>query len=124
MEDTHESCRTEGGGRCGCGSMPSHENCSYSQMSSHGQCGCIDGSHHSHSVTRMYKRAYMDALYQAQVERIRKRIDAKFGATLDKMADAVVESFGKMWQSKMAKMEARQDLETKLRRILSETSKI
>ncbi len=112
MEDTHESCRMEGGGRCGCGSM-----------SSHGQCGCGEG-HHSHSVTSMYKRAYMDALYQAQVERVRKRIDAKFGTTLDKMADAVVDSFGKMWQSKMAKMEARQDLEAKLRMILSETSKL
>lgn len=123
MEDTHESCRMEGGGRCGCGSMSSHEHCGCGQMSSHGQCGCGDGTH-SHSVTRMYKRAYMDALYQAQVERIRKRIDAKFGITLDKMADAVVDSFGKMWQSKMAKMEARQDLEAKLRMILSETSKI
>ena len=123
MEDTHESCRIEGGARCGCGSMSSHEDGGRGQMSSHGDCGCGDG-HHSHSITRMYKHAYMDALYQAQVERIRKRIDAKFGTTLDKMADAVVESFGKMWQSKMAKIEARQDLETKLRLILSDTTKI
>jgi len=123
MEDTHESCRIEGGARCGCGSMSSHEDGGRGQMSSHGDCGCCDG-HHSHSTTRMYKHAYMDALYQAQVERIRKRIDAKFGTTLDKMADAVVESFGKMWQSKMAKIEARQDLETKLRMILSDTTKI
>lgn len=65
----------------------------------------------------------MDALYQAQVERVRKRIDTKFGPTLDKMADAVVESFGKMWQSKMAKIEAGQELESNLRKILSETAK-
>ena len=31
-------------------------------------------------MTKMYKRAYMDALYQAQVERIRKRIDAQRAA--------------------------------------------
>ena len=74
-------------------------------------------------MTRMYKHAYMDALYQAQVERLRKRIDAEFGSTLDKMADAVAESFEKMWQSKMAKIEARQELEAKLRKILSETSR-
>ena len=123
MEDTHESCRMEGGSRCSCGSMPSHEHCSCGRMSSHGYGGYGEG-HHPHSVTRMYKHAYMDALYQAQVERIRKRIDAKFGPTLDKMADAVVESFGKMWQSKMAKIEARHELDAKLERILSETSKI
>ena len=122
MDDTHESCRMEGGERCGCGSMSSHQHCGCGQMSSHGH-GSYGDDHHSHSVTRMYKHAYMDALYQAQVERIRKRIDAKFGTTLDKMADAVVESFGKMWQSKMAKIEARQELEAKLRNILSETTK-
>lgn len=125
MKDTHESCGMEDGARCGCGSMSSHEHCGGSQMSSHGGCGCGNsGGHHSHSMTRMYKHAYMDALYQAQVERIRKRIDAKFGTTLDKMADAVVESFGKMWQSKMAKIEARQELDAKLRMILSEKNKI
>jgi len=113
----------EGSARCGCGSMSSHEHCGCGQMSSHGHGGYGD-SHHSHSVTRMYKHAYMDALYQAQVERVRKRIDTKFGSTLDKMADAVVESFGKMWQSKMAKIEASQELEANLRKILSETAKI
>jgi hypothetical protein len=118
MENTHESCRMEGGARCGCGpDRPT--DCGCDQMSSHGHGGCDDG-HHSHSMTRMYKHAYMDALYQAQVERIRKRIDAKSGPRLDKMADAVVESFGKMWQSKMAKIEAGQELEAKLRMILSE----
>lgn len=121
MENTHESCSTEGGTRCGCKSMSSHENCGCGPMSSHGQCG---DEHHSHSMTKMYKHAYMDALYQAQVERIRKRIDAKFGSTLDKMADAVVESFGKMWQYKMAKIEAGQELEARLRKVMSETTKI
>lgn len=123
MEDTHESCKMEGGARCGCGSMSSHEQCSIGHMSSHGECRCGEG-HHSHSMTRMYKHAYMDALYQAQVERIRKRIDAKFGTTLDKMADAVVESFGKMWESKMAKIQAGQELEVKLKTILSEKTRI
>ncbi len=74
-------------------------------------------------MTRMYKHAYMEALYQAQVERLRKRIDAKFGPTLDKVADVVAESFEKMWQSKMTKIEARQELEAKLRKILSETTR-
>lgn len=123
MEDSHESCRTEGGTRCGCGSMSSHEHHGSGHMSSHGECGCGEG-HHSHSMTKMYKHAYMDALYQAQVERIRKRIDTKFGTTLDKMADAVVESFGKMWESKMAKIEAWQGLESKLRAIISEKYKV
>jgi hypothetical protein len=119
MENKHESCRMEGSARCDCGPTSSHEGCGCGQMSSHGHGGCDDG-HHSHSMTRMYKHAYMDALYQIQVERIKKRIDAKSGPMLDKMADAVVESFEKMWKSKMAKIEAGQDLEAKLRMILSE----
>lgn len=123
MEDIHESCRMEGGTRCGCRPMSPHEHHGCGQMSSHEHYGCSD-DHHQHSVTSVYKHAYMDALYQAQVERLRKRIDTKFGPTLDKMADAVAESFGKMWQSKMAKIEARQDLEANLRKILSETTKI
>lgn len=118
MENTHESCATEGRTSCDCRSMSSHENCGCNQMSSHGQCG---DEHHSHSMTKMYKRAFMDAMYQAQVERIRKRIDAKMGSTLDKMADATVESFGKMWQYKMAKIEAGQELESRLEKIMSET---
>jgi hypothetical protein len=123
MENTHESCRMEGNTGCGCGPTSSHEDSGCGQMSSHGHGGCGD-DHHSHSMTRMYKHAYMDALYQAQVERIRKRIDAKSGPMLDKMADAVVESFGKMWQSKMAKIEAGQEMEAKLKKILSEATKI
>ncbi len=117
MENKHESCRMEDSAKCGCDSMSSHKDCGCGQMSSHGHEGCDSGHH---SMTRMYKRAYMDALYQAQVERIRKRIDAKSGPMLDKMADAVVESFAKMWQSKMAKIEAGQELEAKLGKILSE----
>lgn len=123
MENTHESCRMEDNTGCNCRSMSSHNDCGCGQMSSHGHGSCGDG-HHSHSMTKMYKHAYMDALYQAQVERIRKRMDAKSGPTLDKMADVVVELFGKMWQSKMAKIEAWQELEVKLEKILSETAKI
>jgi hypothetical protein len=71
----------------------------------------------------MYKRSFFEALHEAQVERIKKRIDAKLGPTLDKTADAVVESFGKIWQSKMQEVEAKKELESTLKKILSEATK-
>jgi hypothetical protein len=70
----------------------------------------------------MYKRAFFEALHEAEVDRIKKRIDAKLGPTLDKTADVIVESFSKIWQSKM-QVEAKKELESTLKKILSEATK-
>lgn len=118
MECKDESCGTEKSETCECGSM-----------SSHGHCGCDHGHHgwehrhgdSSHFMSKMYKHAFFEALHEAQVERIKKRIDAKLGPTLDKTADAVVESFSKIWQLKMQEVEARKELESTLKKIFEAT---
>jgi hypothetical protein len=45
------------------------------------------------------------------------------GPTLDKTAKLIVDSFAKIWQSKMQDAEVMMDLESKLKRIISEASK-
>ncbi len=36
--------------------------------------------------------AFHDTIYEAQVERLKKRIDANFGPTMDKVADVMFET--------------------------------
>lgn len=68
-------------------------------------------------------KAFHDAMYQAHVERLKKRIDANFGPSLDKAADAMVETAGKVWQSMLVQAEGKRELESKLQKIYSETNR-
>lgn len=104
------------------GSTSSHEHCGCAPMHSHGQCGCGGGYDSSH-MSKMYKHAFFEAIHQAKVEHIKKRIEATMGPTLDKTAEAIVDSLGKIWQSKMQEAEVMKDLESKLKRIISEAHK-
>ena len=83
-------------------------------------CGTIDPVRQS---MELLHKAFHDALYQAHVERLKKRIDASFGPSLDKGADAMIETAAKVWQSIVGQSEAKKELESKLQKILSETSK-
>lgn len=111
MECTTESCKMEKETtQCPCGSGM-NEGC----------CDCsTDPVHHA---TKMWSSAFFDAMHQAQVQRLQKRIDANFGPTMDKVADVIAESFGKIWQSMLLQAEAKQEIESKLQKIYSETSK-
>ncbi len=110
MEETTESCGTEKHGRCG--SNESNE-----------------GYHHFMNVDpveqsiMMWRRAFFHAMHEAQVEFMKKRIESTYGPVMEKSADAVFESFGKFWQSRQLQSEAKKDLESKLQKIFSETSR-
>ena len=56
------------------------------------------------------------------MERLRKRIESLWGPSLDEAADAVIESFGKYWQSMVKQSEAKIELDSKFRKIFSEAS--
>ena len=71
----------------------------------------------------MLHKAFHDAMYQVHVERLKKRIDANFGPALDKSADAMIETAGKVWQSMLIQAESKKELESKLQKIFSETSR-
>jgi len=85
-------------------------------------CGCGTADPVKESM-QMWHKAFHDAMYQAQVERLKKRIDDNFGPTMDKAADAMIETAGKVWQSMLLQAEGRKELESKLQKIFSETSR-
>ena len=96
--------------------------CSCTSEAECGDCGCGTVDPVRQSMELLHK-AFHDALYQAHVERLKKRIDASFGPALDKGADAMIEAASKVWQSNVAQSEAKKELESKLQKILSETSR-
>ena len=96
--------------------------CSCTSETECNDCGCGTVDPVKQSMELLHK-AFHDALYQAHVERLKKRIDASFGPALDKGADAMIEAAAKVWQSNVAQSEAKKELESKLQKILSETSK-
>jgi len=71
----------------------------------------------------MWHKAFFQAMHEVKVERMKKRIEAAFGPTLDKSADATIESFGKIWQSMLLQSEGKKELASKLQKIYSETSR-
>ena len=112
MECKSGTCNMEEDATCSC-------DCSETECS---DCGCETADPVKQSMELLHK-AFHDALYQAHVERLKKRIDASFGPALDKGADAMIETAAKIWQSKLTQSESKKELESKLQKILSETSR-
>ena len=102
--------------------MEEDATCSCTSEMECSDCGCGTVDPVSQSMELLHK-AFHDALYQAHVERLKKRIDASLGPSLDKAADAMIETAAKVWQSTVVQSEAKKEPESKLQKILSETSK-
>ena len=116
MECTTESCKMETDASCSCtcecGSNKPYEEC----------CGCESQDPIQHAMM-MWHKSFFAALQEAQTERLRKRIETTFGSTMDKAADAVIDTVGKVWNSMLVQSEAKKDLASKLQKIYSETSR-
>ena len=102
--------------------MEENATCSCTSEMECNDCGCGMADPVRQSMELLHK-AFHDALYQAHVERLKKRIDTSFGPSLDKGADAMIEAVAKVWQSTVVQSDAKKELELKLQKILSETSK-
>ena len=111
MECKSGTCNMEEDATCSC---TSEMECS--------DCGCGTADPVKQSMELLHK-AFHDALYQAHVERLKKRIDASFGPALDKGAEAMIETATKVWQSMLVQSEGKKELESKLQKIFSETSR-
>ena len=55
-------------------------------------------------------------------EKIKKKIETAYGPTMDKLAEAFMESMGKQWLAMVQKASANQEFQEKLIRILGEAS--
>ncbi len=113
MECKSGTCEIDEHATCSCESEMQCNDC---------DCGCGSADPVKQSMELLHK-AFHDALYQAHVERLKKRIDASFGPSLDKGADAMIEAATKIWQSMVVQSESKKELESKLQKIISETSR-
>ena len=112
MECTDESCKMESHATCACGSGKSYEEC----------CGCQTMDPIEVSM-RMWHKAFFQAMHEVHVDRLKKRIESAWGPSMDKAADAAIESFGKMWQSMLLQSDGQKEFASKLQKIYSETSR-
>ncbi len=110
MECKSETCNIEHA-TCSCGSETECSDCG---------CGTQD---HMNLIMKEWYASFHDAMHQAHVERLKKRIDANFGPTMDKVADAIFETASKVFQSMLVQSESKSELESKLQKIFSETSR-
>lgn len=68
----------------------------------------------------MWYKAFFTAQSELMTEKIKKRIEAAYGPTMDKLADAFIESMGRQWQAMIQKNSANQEFQEKLIKILGE----
>lgn len=73
-------------------------------------------------IMGMWYKASFAAYSELMIEKLKKRIEAANGPTMDKVADALTESIGKEWQAMVQKSSAKKELHEKLAKIFSEGS--
>ena len=111
---------------CGCPCHPGAASCP----------GCEPMHGYSHRQSRMggggesmnpaqmliplWYKAFFSAQSELMIEKIKKRIETAYGPTMDKLADAFMESMGKQWQAMVQKTSANQEFQEKLTKILGE----
>ncbi len=70
----------------------------------------------------MWYKAFFTAQSELMAEKIKKKIETAYGPTMDKLAEAFMESMGKQWQAMVQKASANQEFQEKLTKILGEAS--
>ena len=68
----------------------------------------------------LWYKAFFSAQSELMTEKLKKRIDSAYGSTMDKLADAFMESMGKQWQAMVQKTSANKEFQEKLMKILGE----
>jgi hypothetical protein len=106
-EDCGSGCPTSGGRHHGCG---------------HGSIGMQVSDPVTMSQT-MFQKAFFKALFDVKVEKLKKKIEEKWGSNLDQAAEAVVEALGKEWEALGSTAQAKQELYNKLANILTQKRK-
>ena len=93
------SCPTTGEGHHGCG---------------HGRMAAMQGADPVTMSQMMFQKAFFKALFEVKVEKLKKKIEEKWGSNLDQAAEAVIEASGKEWEALGATALAKQELHNKL----------
>jgi hypothetical protein len=70
----------------------------------------------------LWYKAFFTAQSELMAEKIKKKIETAYGPTMDKLAEAFMDSMGKQWQAMVQKASANQEFQEKLTKILGEAS--
>lgn len=68
----------------------------------------------------MWRKAFFEAHMQFMTEKLKKRMEAAWGPTADKAADAVLETMGKQWMAMIQQTAAEQELHERMAKIFKE----
>jgi len=102
------SCPTTGGGHHGCGQ---------------GRMAAMQDADPITMSQVMFQKAFFKALFEVKVEKLKKKIEERWGSNLDLAAEAVIEASGKEWEALGATAQAKQELHSKLAAILTQKKK-
>ena len=72
------------------------------------------------TATKMWSGAFCEAMHEVQVELLKSKIQKSWGPSMDKVADAVIETMGIQWQSMLSAAKSKIDLKDKIAKIWSE----
>ncbi len=71
----------------------------------------------------MWQKAFLKANMELMAEKLKRRMEAKWGAATDKAADALIEKMEKQWMAMFEKTGAEQEFREKLAKIYTEGHK-
>ena len=71
----------------------------------------------------MWQKAFFKANMELMAEKLKKRMEARWGAATDKAADALIEKMEKQWMAMFLQTGAEQEFREKLAKIYSEGQK-
>ena len=68
----------------------------------------------------MWNEAFCQAMREVQVDILKKKIQAAWGPSMDKVGEVILETMGVKWQSMLANGKSQMDLREKIAKIWSE----
>ena len=119
MESHHEESM-----ECPCPCHPSGGTCSTCASTGCKMKGGMDGMMDPLEIgVMMWHKAFLKANIELMAEKLKKRMEARWGAATDKAADALIEKMEKQWMAMFEKTGAEQEFREKLAKIYTEGQK-
>ncbi|HEY7079451.1 MAG TPA: hypothetical protein VH500_07105 [Nitrososphaeraceae archaeon] len=109
---------------CPCSCHPSGSTCSICEGTGCKMRGGMGGGINPIEIgVMMWHKAFMKANLELMSEKLKKRMEAKWGSISDKAADALIEKMEKQWMAMFQQTGADQEFREKLAKIYSEGQK-
>ena len=71
----------------------------------------------------LLEKSFFIALKEVHVEKLKKRIEAEWGSTIDKAVDLTIKTAAKQWQGSLSKASVNKEFYSELEKIFNSTKK-